>query len=368
MTNLQQGWASVFDISLRKRILTLVLLAVFATALLASAPAYAQTFQVLHNFTWGADGRGPADGVVLDRAGNLYGVARYGEGNFGGQAFKMTRRGSSWIFTPIHTFVVSEGTNPQGLTIGPDGNLYGTATAGGANCGFPGCGTVFKLSPPARFCASLDCSWPLTVLYNFQGGSDGYSPVGGVIFDQAGNLYGAAFSGGLGGQDGYCCGVTYEMSPGNGSWTYNVTHTFGLPNDGDHPQGPLAFDSAGNLYGTTIQGGTTDQGGVFQMTPSASGWNETVLWSFLGSPDGNTPNGGVFVDPAGKVYGTTYHGGTGSNCGIPYCGAVFQVSPANGGWDRILTLLLRLVVRRRPAGVGSCNGCSGKFLRYDLRV
>jgi len=155
----------------------------------------------------------------------------------------------------------------------------------------------------------------------------------GVIFDQAGNLYGTTYSGGLG---GYCCGVVFELSPANGSWLYNIIHVFGHPDDGGHPQAPLIFDNAGNLYGTTIQGGTANLGSAFQMTPSLSGWNETVLWSFLGAPDGYYPIGGVVADPGGNVYGTTYRGGTSDNCEGPYCGAVFAVSPANGGWTESL--------------------------------
>jgi uncharacterized repeat protein (TIGR03803 family) len=306
-----------------------------ATMFIGIVPAaQSQTFQVLHSFSMTEDGFFPATGLVLDRAGNLYGTSQGGANGYGGVVFKLTHRGSSWTFTPLHNFVRTEGIVPAGLTIGPDGNLYGANAQGGGGmgCGTNGCGTVFKLNPPASFCASVDCAWPATVLYAFQG-SNGYDPMAGVIFDQAGNLYGTTYSGGLG---GYCCGVAFELSPASGTWTYNIIHSFGAPDDGAHPQAPLVFDNAGNLYGTTIQGGTAGLGSAFRMTPSPSGWNETVLWSFLGAPDGYYPIGEVVADPEGNVYGTTYRGGTSDNCEGPYCGAVFAVSPANGGWTESL--------------------------------
>ena len=152
----------------------------------------------------------------------------------------------------------------------------------------------------------------------------------GVIFDQAGNLFGTTYDGG---DSFYCCGVAYEVSPaGGGTWTYNVVHTFGQPGDGTSPRAPLVLDNAGNLYGTTTEGGSSNQGTVFQMTPSASGWNENILWSFLASPDGTYPLGSLVLDATGNVYGATYEGGTSGNCGPHGCGTIFAVSPANGGW------------------------------------
>lgn len=308
-----------------------VVIALAATMVIGLVPAaHAQTFRVLHNFTKTQDGAFPATGVVIDRGGNLYGISQYGENNYGGVVYKMTHRGSSWIFTPIHNFVRTEGVQPAGITIGPDGNVYGAnSQGGGMGCGTNGCGTIFKLSPPARICANLNCPWPATVLYTFGGGSDGFDPRSAVIFDQAGSLYGTTF---YGGDINYCCGVVYELSHAGGSWAFNVLHAFGQLGDGVYPQAPVILDNAGNLYGTTEQGGTANQGTVFQMTPSPSGWNETLLWSFLGSPDGSTPLGGVVADAAGNLYGSTDSGGTSSNCGSYGCGTVFAVSPANGGW------------------------------------
>ena len=246
----------------------------------------------------------------------------------------MTRSGSSWTFTPLHNFVPSEGMYPMGITIGPDGNLYGTNLyGGGTGCSGNGCGTVFKVSPPPRACADVNCPWPATVLHTFGGGSDGSYPwLDGVIFDQAGNLYGMTASSG-----GGDLGIVYELSPAGGTWTYNVIHTFlGYPSDGGYPAGTLMLDNAGNLYGTTTLGGTTGFGTVFQFSPSPSGWNETVLWSFPRSTlDGWQPYGGVVFDSAGNLYGTTNRGGNdrGSrDCDGVGCGTVSRFPlPAGAG-------------------------------------
>ncbi|MGC2112686.1 MAG: choice-of-anchor tandem repeat GloVer-containing protein [Candidatus Korobacteraceae bacterium] len=331
MSAQQRSVVAILRRSVRAGMCVLVVALSAATMVIGLVPAaHAQTFQVLHNFTQGADGYWPATGVAIDRAGNLYGISQGGTNNYGGVVFKMSRRGSSWIFTPIHNFVRTEGVQPAGITIGPDGNVYGAnALGGGMGCGTNGCGTVFKLSPPARFCADLNCPWPATVLYTFGGGSDGFDPRAAVIFDLAGNLYGTTF---YGGDNNYCCGVAYELSHAGGTWAFNVLHAFGQLGDGFYPQAPVILDDAGNLYGTTEQGGTANQGTVFQMSPSPSRWNETLLWSFLGSPDGATALGGVVVDPAGNVYSTTYYGGSSMSCGSYGCGTVSAVSPANGGW------------------------------------
>ncbi len=317
--------------SVRGGMFALVVAVSVVAMLIGIVPAaQSQTFQVLHSFSKGEDGYWPVTGVVIDRGGNLYGTSQGGANNYGGVVFKMTHRGSSWTFTPLHNFVRTEGIEPVGITIGADGNLYGAnSQGGGRGCGTQGCGTVFKITPPARICADLNCPWPVTVLYTFQGGSDGLDPAAGVIFNQAGNLFGTTYDGG---DSYYCCGVVYELSHSGGTWTYNLLHTFGQPGDGIAPEAPLVFDNAGNLYGSTVGGGSSNLGAVFQMTPSPSGWNETILWSFLGSPDGGTPLGSLVLDPAGNLYGATYGGGTSSNCGSSGCGTVFAVSPANGGW------------------------------------
>ena len=168
------------------------------------------------------------------------------------------------------------------------------------------------------------------MLYTFSGGSDGFDPRTAVTFDQTGNLYGTTF---YGGDNNYCCGGVYELSRAGGSWEFTVLHAFGQSGDGVYPQAPLFFDNTGNLYGTTLQGGPANAGIVFQLAPSPAGWNETLLWSFLGSPDGTNPLGGIVLDASGNVYGATGYGGTSSSCGTYGCGTVFAVTPSNGGWN-----------------------------------
>jgi len=207
------------------------------------------------------------------------------------------------------------------------GNLYGTTLGGGtgqaicAQGNYTGCGTVFELSPNGSG------GWTETVLYNFRGGSDGWQPTGGLIFDEKGNLYGTTSSGGSAGS-----GTVFELSSnGGGGWAETILYSFGASSgDGREPLAGLIFDQAGNLYGTTSSGGSTGGGTVFQLSPNGSGaWTETVLYNFQSSTSGETPEAGLIFDQAGNLYGTTFHGGNNA-CG---CGAVFELSPnGSGGW------------------------------------
>src|ERR1035438_2492489 len=202
MAQEQQSAASVFDINLRMGTLALVLAVVGATAIVGVPAARAQTLTVLHNFANGADGGEPSAGLSMDRAGNLYGTASTG-GNTSactypnppgcGTVFKLSREGSGWVFTTLYTFSGPDGARPMArVIIGPDGSLYGTTSSGGTGpCSYgsaPGCGTVFNLRPPAAACKSALCPWTETVLYSFQGFTDGAEPTfGDLVFDGAGN-------------------------------------------------------------------------------------------------------------------------------------------------------------------------------------
>ncbi len=221
--------------------------------------------------------------------------------------------------------------NPQaGLIFDSAGNLYGTTSAGGSG----GDGAVFELSPQSG-------GWSETVLYSFQGGTDGNFPVAGLIFDAAGDLYGTTSYGGSGGCS-YGCGTVFELSPqSGGGWSESVLYSFQSSGaDGNDPQASLVFDAAGNLYGTTYQGGNaTCSGGcgtVFEVSPqSGGGWSEQVLYTFQDNgKDGYQPNAPLVFDAAGKnLYGTTVVGGTGGCSGAlgNGCGTVFELSPQNGG-------------------------------------
>jgi len=295
--------------------------------------AHAQSERVLHIFTGGPDGAQPQAGLTMDRAGNLYGTARYG-GYYGGNCsslgcgtvFELVHSGSSWILKSLHSFTGNnDGAWPVGpLYFGPDGALYGTTLNGGGD-GY-GCGTVFRLTPAATICRAVTCPWDETVLISFGAGITGLFPYGGVVFDASGNLYGTTFQGGvLADCDGHGCGVVYELSHTNGNWVQTILYTF-TGSNGAAPEAGLAFDASGNLYGTTAQGGGYDQGTVFRLSFSGSGWIGGPIYDFTGGGDGGGPSGSVIFDPAGNLYGVTAGGGA------YYGGTAFELTPSNGAW------------------------------------
>jgi uncharacterized repeat protein (TIGR03803 family) len=316
----------------------------FVMAFLAAQPAHCQAFTVLHAFS-GGDGANPWAGLTMDRAGNFYGTTAFGgasglcyQGLGCGTVFKLTHKASGWVINPLYSFRGGQdGAFPAArVIIGPDGNLYGTTAAGGqGTCQTTfdsGCGTVFKLSPPALACKSALCPWPETVLYRFTGGVDGASPTyGDLLFDQAGSLYGtAAYGGSSNCSNG--CGVAFKLTPSNGGWTESTLYNFTGP-DGATPFGGLTFDAAGNLYGTTESGGSYNYGTIYELTPSGGGWNETVLHSLtgVGGQDRTAgPYGGLIFDSKGNLFGT----------GEEVYGQVFELIPRSGGW--IFQLLISL--------------------------
>jgi uncharacterized repeat protein (TIGR03803 family) len=170
-----------------------------------------------------------------------------------------------------------------------------------------------------------------TVIYNFANESGNSAPAGpaaGLVFDSSGNLYGTTSYGGA--RD---YGVVFELSPiAGGGWQETTIHTFTGGTGGGAPQDGLIIDPAGNLYGTTSAGGDLNFGNVFKLSPSASGWHETVLYSFTGGADGGYPSAGLVLDSAGNLYGTTvYFGNVSSTC-PDGCGTAFELSPRSGGW------------------------------------
>lgn len=293
----------------------LLLIFVFLFITLTAQPSQAQTFNVIYNFTGGEDGSQP-NGLTLDIAGNLYGTAYMGGptgGNCGsyscGTVFKLANWGSGWFFTRLYNFHGGlDGQWPLGRPIfGPEGSLYSTTAVGGDGGCTPygGCGTVFKLLPAAQPPPSILAGWTETVLYRF-GGSDGSDPVGDLVFDQARNLYGTAPFGGVDGD----CGIVYKLTSSNSGWTQNIIHNF-TDDDGCQPWPGVIFDQAGNLYGVTEWGGSYARGTVFQLTPSATGWTLNTLYSFTGANDGSFPLAGLIFDRSGNLYGATYCDGSG---------------------------------------------------------
>ena len=147
------------------------------------------------------------------------------------------------------------------------------------------------------------------VLYTFQGEND-CAAYGSLILDPAGNLYGTTFGGFV------VNGEVYELSPSGSGWTQTILHTFAGGSDGRNPVTGLVRDQAGNLYGTTPSGGNPNYGVVYELSPNGSGWTETVLYTFSGGNDGETPYSGLILDQAGNLYGATSQGGSGGNGGM----------------------------------------------------
>ncbi|MGA2370792.1 MAG: choice-of-anchor tandem repeat GloVer-containing protein [Candidatus Korobacteraceae bacterium] len=255
----------------------------------------------VHQFGTGNDGIQPLGSVVFDAAGKMSGTTFLGGASGMGTVFEAMPSGTENV---IYNFAGgSDGANPvAGLTFDSAGNLYGTTYGGGAN----GWGTIFKLSPSGS-------GWTKTVIYNFQNANDGRAPAGGVIFDQAGNLYGGtAFGGANSG------GVVYELSPSGANWTLTTLYSFsGVAG----PYNNLTFDASGNLYGTTYRDGANLVGSVFKLTQSAGNWTFTDLYDFTNGNDGGYPTSSVAADSQADVFGTASSGGTSGQ------GVVFEITP-----------------------------------------
>jgi uncharacterized repeat protein (TIGR03803 family) len=400
-------------------------LAVFAILAVLTLPASAEWKEkVLYSFEGIPDGVTPVGGIVFDSAGNLYGATQGGGSSSCrstisqcGTVFQLSppaKKGDPWTETVLYVFKGngnSDGAMPfGGLVIDSAGNLYGTTGYGGTgNCSvlgtLMGCGTVFELSPPTQ----KGGAWTETVLYSFQSGKDGYLPNGDLVFDRAGNLYGATT---YGGGHGSCnapyyqyCGTVFKLSPPKqkgGKWTEEILQSFaGIatgkqygdganPNgglvldgkgavysttyiggyncphssnqgcgtafklspptkkggawgkdvlrrfnesDGCYPDAGVIFDSGGNVYGTTVCGGSDGVGTVFELklpTGKSRSWKESVLYSFTDETDGANPMAGLTLDSHGHLYGTTHDGSGGG-----VYGTVFELRSPNGkgAWE-----------------------------------
>ena len=297
-----------------RTLLTLVLMVLgarFAQARVGSARGVAQqpgaltyTATVLHTFEF-TDGSEPQAGLVADSAGNLYGTTTVGGSGHVGTVFELSPDGQGgWTYNEIYT-----GVGGVGIAIDNRDNLYISVdiAAGG----------IVELSP------GPNGTWVESNSYGFTGTYDGSDPVAPVIFDANGNVYGTALNGG-----GYGVGTVFELVPVGNQWLERTLHTFTGGLDGAYPEGSLIMDREGNLYGTTSGGGTGYQRGVvFKLHPTASGWKETVLYSFSGgATDGANPTGNLIFDRAGNLYGTTA-GGFNSVPGQYGTGGVYQLTP-----------------------------------------
>jgi hypothetical protein len=333
------------------RLFALHLLSLFTVILALGVAASAEwKDRVLYSFEGSPDAATPQGGVVFDKQGNLYGAALGGPQYSQGTVFQVAppaKKGDSWTEAVLYVFQgkpVNDGQIPTGgLVIDSAGNLYGVTGYGGTgDCillGIPlGCGTAYEMSPPKE----IGGKWTETILHSFQGGKDGYFPNGTLVFDSAGNLYGATD---YGGGYGRCnalyyqyCGTIFELSPPTtkgGKWTEKVLYAFKSGRDGANPNGELVFDGKGAIYGTTYAGGNqnckTDAsigcGTVFELKPPTKEggiWAEKPLHIFTGGIDGGQPSAGLVFDTKGALYGVA-GGGNISGGGI-----AFRLTVVNG--------------------------------------
>jgi uncharacterized repeat protein (TIGR03803 family) len=289
---------------------------------------------VVHSFTGRNDGGSPQGDLTFDQSGNIYGIAGGGGSPGGdyiwrssyscGTVYQLTPSGDGWVISVLHYFRMelanqssADGSSPRGgVVLDKSGNPYGITLEGG-RIGF---GTVYRLLPSgANWREQIIDDFTMNVPYNGAAG-----PVGGLIFDSSGNLYGTTSYGG----DPTCnppygCGTVFELAPSNGGWVFRILYSFSGCSDWCAPHDKLVMDAAGNLYGTTAGDGAYGAGNVFKLTPAGPGWVYTSLHDFTGqySSDGAFPTSSLVLDGNGNLYGTTSQGGS-SNDGV-----VFEITP-----------------------------------------
>jgi uncharacterized repeat protein (TIGR03803 family) len=273
------------------------------------------TQTVLHEFAGGTDGSQPAFGSpTFDPAGNLYGTTTGNGNETCGTIYELEHNANQWTFNLLWTFTgYADGCGSwSGVTLDSAGILNGTTNAGGANQD----GTAFSLVPSGG-------TWSLIPLHQFENSTDGSQSFGNLSLNSAGDLLGSNRAYGPG-----TSGGVFELSPSDGGWNFSLLHSFSF-NDQGGPQSPVLIDSAGNLYGTTVQGGRYGWGTVFKLTPSGSGYTYTDLYDFTGGANGGWPYGQIVMDASGNLFGTTEFGGMtgGDVCGAYGCGVVWELAP-----------------------------------------
>jgi uncharacterized repeat protein (TIGR03803 family) len=312
----------------------LILVLFFVASLVRCATARDSGEHVIYHFQGGTDGYGPVSSLISDPVGNFYGTTEYGGGSFYGTVFELSppqQLGGEYVETILYSFTnTGDGARPTAALLRDNaGNLYGTTSDSNAG----GDGEVFRLSPPIQ----SGGVWTESILYRFQGGTDGSSPNAALITDGRGNLYGTATS------------SVFELSPPQNRgtpWTFTLLHEFKCcTSDGWNAVAPLVIDPEGNLYGTTEWGGDLSNdscgspgcGTVFEVSPpshAVHAWAEKVIHTFTAGDDGFDPLTGLSLDVSGNLYGTTYSGGTGGG------GTAFELSaPASGRGDWTHTVI-----------------------------
>jgi uncharacterized repeat protein (TIGR03803 family) len=283
------------------------------------------------------DGASPQAGLIADAAGNLYGTTTYGGsanctidiGADGcGTVFELVKSSTGYTENVLYAFTGYDGAYPYaGLAMDSSGNLYGTTQGGGGY----GWGTVFELVHSSG-------SYTDNVLYSFGGtAGDAASPIGGLLIDASGNLFGTT-EGDIGPFDcgGTSCGTVFELTKSSTGYTERVLYQF-TGSDGANPQAGLIMDSSGNLYGTTSQGGAYGQGTVFELVNSSGSYTEKVLYSFAGGADGSFPIASLLIDSSGDLFGTSKMGGSTTACDGYGCGTVFELVNSSGTYtERLL--------------------------------
>ena len=284
----------------------------FAVLFLASTsqPAQSQTYKVIYNFTaQGTDGATPYSGPILDEQGNLYGTTYLGGSLGSGTVYRLSPNGSGWTHTTLYNLKgQTDGAGPAfGSLVKASGRfLFGTTEGGGYF------GTAFAV------CA---CPQREYVIHSFGKGKDGAQPIGGLVLDRSGNLYGTTSEFGA-----YGFGNVFELTPSGNTVTETILYSFVGGNDPINPAAGVTLDARGDLYGTASLGGAFGYGAVYKLSRSGSTWKETVLYNFQNGDDGANPVGGVILDKAGNIYGTTFDGGVNGG------GTVWEMSPSASGW------------------------------------
>ena len=309
----------------------------------------AWTETAIYEFTNGADGGRPFGTLIIDANCALYDTTYQGGDGKVGVVFQLTppaQQGGAWTETILHSFSGSDGGNPAGGVIfGANGRLYGTAQSGGAGRG----GVAYELTPPS----TNGGTWAFNVIHNFSGQTTspgGCVPEARLTAGPGGSFYGAAYRCGANGG-----GVAFKLIPpanGQSVWGEAVLHTFGAPNtagDGNNPEAPLVVGPSGILYGTTVYGGSTALGTVYELIPPTAGgaWTENVIHSFGTGNDGTYPGGPVTPGSGGVLFGTAQLGGANSD------GILFKLTPplvSGGAWTETVPVTFNFADGWNPDG------------------
>ena len=295
--------------------------------------------QIIHDFTPQQAGPYGEEGVVIDRAGNLYGTNPGGGDHGAGLAYRLSHV-AGWLLDPLFSFFGGSGGGPPfGVTVGPNGTLFGGAEGGIQNCGSDGsqyCGLAYNLTPQPVACRTALCAWNENAPYRFSSESDGSGVINVSASDQQGNLYGTTSTGGT-----YGAGTVFKLTPSGGGWTKTTLYSFTGGSDGTTPTQVLAGHD-GNLYG--VAGAMYSNGIVFQLTPSGGQWTESVLYAFSGQ---EAPPASLVQDSAGNLYGV-----------VPSWefGPIFTLQKTSSGWTFSEYL----------PGLG--HGCSPGSIPYDWPI